>query len=224
MKPIQTAARDYQKSRDDSDFLIIYQFVEKLAQIIALKMDIQYKQDITQGAAIRVIKYIDKFNPARQFHNWCYTLVLNETLFRLNNEKRYRYGIKFENDGFEEDIKPYMHLSYEPEYFKDESYLNDTDCAEALKEFNPSLGLRRKNNNKEIITDEEIKEMFNEHVVGNMSTKEIADEHNMKRGLVVYLMNKYRFALVNYIREKYKHKEIPEFLYERPHFYRKKNY
>lgn len=224
MKPIQTAARDYKNTRDDSDFLIIYQFVEKLAQIIAKKMDIQYKPDITQGAAIRVIKYIDKFNPARQFHNWCYTLVLNETLFRIKNEKRYSYGIKFEDDGFEQDITPYMHLSYEPEYFRDESYLNDKDCAEALKEFNGSLGVKRKNNNEEVITDEEIKEMFYEHVVDDMTTQEIADEHNMRRSVVVYLMKKYRFALVDYIRNKYKHKEIPEFLYERHRFHNRKNY
>lgn len=224
MKSIQTAAKDYQKNRQDSDFLIIYQFVEKLAQIIALKMNIQYKEDITQGAAIRVIKYIDKFKPTKQFHNWCYTLVLNETLFRINDEKRYRYDIKFEDDGFEEDIKPYMHLSYEPEYYTEEdNILDDQDCLEALTEFIPNLGLRRRDLNDNIITIEKIKEMFTKHVMYGWTSTDLAEEYEIKNGVVNYLLRKYRFALVEYIRKKFKHKVIPEFLYERRRYRQRKS-
>lgn len=223
MKSLEQAANDYLVSRSDTDFNQIYNFVIKCSGIISRKMNIPYNEDVTQDAAARVFKYIDKYNSKYPFYNWAYTTVLNSMRRYFMNEKRYFYGVDLEGNSYDkEDRVPYQALYEEPDYFQDDGdNLTDEDCAEAIEKFKP--GKLFYGNRKIDIPEEQYKQIYLRHITEEKNCLDLSKEFGYTHKQIQSIIKRYRAGLIAYIKERYKHKIIPEQQTTRMNHYPPKN-
>ena len=218
---VEKAARDYKETKQDKDFLILYEFVHKVSSIVARKYGMKNDQDIIQNCGLKLIEKIHQFDPEKApFYTWCYTVVVNEFNQKYKKAKRIDTGVSVEDIEYDffQPIKSTKVQSYIPEYFPEDN-LTEEDIEAVIDLFDVVPASPRRH--CDYIDPKIMKEIFLTYIVDKRTAKDVAEEYNITPNRVKLIVYRYRRFFIDFLKRMYPHKIFPEQIYGSKYEYKK---
>lgn len=199
-KTIEAAARDYKEFRRDEDYVIIYEFIKKLAGIVARKLNVKFNEDVAQDSGLILITKIHQFDPEKSaFYNWAYTIVLNKYKESFRRSNKMNDNIEVEEHRFDQYSRKTKVESYTPEYFIEENLSNE-DILEAVNNFNASV---YKCNQRKTKIPLPTLEIYKTYMNEDLRFNQVAAMYNTSTARVKLIVRLYGKQVLEYLQQNY---------------------
>lgn len=218
---VEKAAIDYKETKQDKDFLILYEFADKLASIIARKYNTTKDADIIQNCGVKLIEKIHQFNPEKShFYNWCYTIIANEYKVKFRKNNRMSVDVEVEDIDYDYSgrIKAKQVQSYEPDYFPEDK-LTEEDIEAVLDTFDVIYNSDTRG--EKYLDPKIMKEIFYKYILDGDNAVKLSKEYNISIGRVKLIIYRYRRYFIDFLRSVYPNKVFPVQIYGNAKVYKR---
>ncbi len=212
---IQTAGIEFQKTQSDKSINIIYEFVKRVSNSQCIKLQCNDTEEIVHRSITKIIEKIEQFDSERgKFHQWVYSIVINEIKLLKRKEKIFSkdvgfdYGDDRDSNSFNNNLYN-VQPKYEVEYFNEEE-LTLEDVIKAIEDFEPTETIGKTQDKRYGMVT--YRNIFKDLYFEGMTNLEIVDKYCIPYNVIYTVKGRYRKRFIEYLRKRYTNKNIPEFV------------